>query len=246
MMTFSFLLPIWQTMPFGSRLAVLLRNAHDTAFAWIDSKTKEQSKPFPLQERAYKYELVALTKNKILFHQYDASVSIPVIIGLCAYNLSGELSWEVPFTQLLEVGASSIQVKFSAYGREENQILSLDTGDISAVFSPVPSTKIELPELYRQDSPHFKSFEMFLKRFEVKPHLGVEYLETERGIVLSFYERLEKGFRNHLWVIDNQQEVLEKVVLARHTKGLGQNTFWQQARKVWMIEERKIVRFFSV
>ncbi len=233
-------------MPFKSSLAVLLRDTQHTALAWMNAATKKQSDLFPLSEKTYKHELVAFTGEKILFHQYDSAASVPTIEGLCAYDLTGRLSWEVPFTQLLAVGATSVKVRFSAYGREEDQLLSSDTGEITAAFTAISPTKVKLPELYRQGSTYFESFELFLKKFGVKPRLGVEYLETDSGIVLSFYEARKNRFQNQLWHISDQQEIIEKVTLSESSKGLGKHTFWQQAGQIWLIEERKTVRCFSI
>lgn len=226
----SFAAPLWQIIPHTTknRVAILLRRGRKVAFTCLDFTTGRYTSPVPLPEKGQSYELVGfLKKNFFVFHRYDMEQSIPAPAALVVYDGKGGLCWELPFAQLLSVGEHYLEVQLSWQGRTLRQVLIPETGSETTHPSKAVPAQVTAPQFYGADSPYFEDFKTLLREFGQEPVLGVDYLEWQNAVFLSFYTRNDTTFRNHFWGIDEQKELFLQKVLYPNRKGRGQNTFWR-------------------
>lgn len=224
--------PIWQVMPHFSenKLALLLRKKHKAGFLIVLPEQQQQTALIPLPEEKGSLELVGFAEDVLLFHRYDKQSSLPEPVALLAYDITGNVRWTADFTRLRAVEGKQLHIERNWQGRQFEQRLDLQTGEEVAENSYIrerEAEKLHLPQLYRADSPYFPDFIELLRAFGQQPELGVEYLEWQQGIAISFYIRQKKRFRNELWLIDAQKDLLLQQTLVSEGKGIGQGTFWQ-------------------
>ena len=85
------------------------------------------------------------------------------------------------------------------------------------------------PTHYPEDSPHFPAIFNFLYRLiGIEAQKGIDYLEIDNKIVISYYIYSNKLFQNYLLVITHDRQILLNDLIAT-TEGIGIDTFTLQS-----------------
>jgi Domain of unknown function (DUF4905) len=85
------------------------------------------------------------------------------------------------------------------------------------------------PTHYPEDSPHFPAIFNFLYRLiGIEAQKGVDYLEIDNKIVISYYIYSNNLFQNYLLVIIHDRQILLNDLIAI-TEGIGIDTFTLQS-----------------
>jgi Domain of unknown function (DUF4905) len=85
------------------------------------------------------------------------------------------------------------------------------------------------PTHYPEDSPHFPAIFNFLYRLVgIEAQKGVDYLEIDNKIVISYYIYSNNLFQNYLLVITHDRQILLNDLIAT-TEGIGIDTFTLQS-----------------
>ena len=123
--------------------------------------------------------------------------------------------------------------------------LNLPSGEIT-VGIVVPETwpennPVDRPFLYRDEDAGFGTVSAFVKQYQDQTAvLGAEYLETNRGVGLSFYlAEGKQAFANWLWWLSPQGDLLHQECLGRGLSGIGQDTFWKYKDHLFYIKNKQ-------
>jgi hypothetical protein len=101
--------------------------------------------------------------------------------------------------------------------------------------------------MYREGEENFSWVGQFISKKLQKSISGlVEYVESERLIVISYYIRASDAFINECAFFDVAGDVLAIETLASKADQLALNTFLIQDQTVVMIKERKEVIFYEL
>lgn len=83
------------------------------------------------------------------------------------------------------------------------------------------------PFLYHEGTPYFITVHNYLStNFDHRPEGGVEYLEFNGKVVISYHIRNQNGLTNYLLVISESGVVLLNEKIADGLRGLGTDTFF--------------------
>ncbi|PWJ42733.1 DUF4905 domain-containing protein [Sediminitomix flava] len=174
--------------------------------------------------------VAAFNHGKLGIHIYDEEKSYPLPRDLVVMDVAtGDFSWNKEHVQLLDFTTDTAIVQDL---NEDNKHLFLDvqSGTELTNKTTIPSQKSDSPILnpieYVQENEHFQTFEKFLeKKFNHVPFKSIEYLETEKNLILSYYIKSGKILQQFLLVLTREGNVLYHEIIGKSEKGVGLDTF---------------------
>ena len=107
------------------------------------------------------------------------------------------------------------------------------------------NTIVKSPSFYPGTSEYFKTFELFVYGSIGKEIIktGVEYLEWNSDIIISFYCQ-EEGLANYLLVVNQNKNKRLVECLGTDLKGIGRDTFCVVNNKLIFVKNKKELNIY--
>ncbi|HSI89561.1 MAG TPA: DUF4905 domain-containing protein [Adhaeribacter sp.] len=187
----------------------------------------------------------------LLVHGYEKNSQTGRHTGLTAISEeSGKIAWQHP--ELIFKGLLDAEKLVAENLLGQLQEVKLTTGAIKPFAGTAAEAKartrefeLQRMEAFRFPVPYLPADQHFtLLREFIKEKTGylaeetIEYLENEKGIFLSFYARNSSVMANFLLVCSLSGQVLLQVCLESKVTGLGTDTFFIFAEKLFFIQEK--------
>ena len=103
------------------------------------------------------------------------------------------------------------------------------------------------PFQYLDGEPDFETVKNFLKsKFNRTPRLGVEYLEHEGHIIISYYAGDPAAFINCIALFNAQGDCLYEDEIGTNLKGIGVNTFFIVSDRLFFVKNRTELVTFRI
>lgn len=196
--------------------------------------------------------LEAAHRNLLLLHGFPAVKDTGRHLGITAVSAEkGTITWDIPDLTFLGLVSADELLAQNQSGR----LYSVDLATGAAEeFSPpaahakiaVQAFEIELgkkwlvPLPYSPADAHYPVLQQFIrKQTGLEAVQTIEYLETDRHIVLSFYATNHGVLANFLMVCSLSGELLLHICLEEKVAGLGSDTFFIFAQKLFFIQEKR-------
>ena len=221
---------IWNTA-FGNNTAVLEIRDEDTrqvSFSALDLQSGEILWQDLRPEKSWWLALVGVFEVYLILHKYSSQQK-PEPKGLLILSLqTGEILKKVDDWIFFNCQENILTV----YQMDENnmpiyQEIILENLNTDSLKPQL--TQNFSPTHYPEDSPHFPAIFNFLYRLiSIEAQKGVDYLEIDNKIVISYYIYSNKLFQNYLLVITHDRQILLNDLIAT-TEGIGIDTFTLQS-----------------
>ena len=195
----------------------------------------------------------------LLLHGYGKKQESGEHLGLQAIEAStGKTLWQDPELTFIGLFSETELLALNATGSV--QIVALATGKSHAFSGSFPeaqkdiqnfinqrSRAVQLPVPYLPTDAHYKLLQDFIFQKTGKAaERTIEYLETEKAIVLSFYSAMDSVLANFLVVCSAAGEVQAEVCLQEKSAGIGMDTFFIFADKLFFIQEKSALAAISL
>ncbi len=103
------------------------------------------------------------------------------------------------------------------------------------------------PFQYLEGEKDFETVKSFLKsKIETKPCLGVEYLEYEGYIIISYYSGDPAAYNNQLVIFNSSGECLYQEEIGTNLKGIGVNTFFMTSGYLFFVKNKTELVTFRI
>jgi len=103
------------------------------------------------------------------------------------------------------------------------------------------------PLYYTEESVHYQTFTDFLtKLVGIAPKGGIEYLEYHNRIFLSFNRMVEKKIQNMLFIMKDNGDIEQKIILNEESDGIGMGTFFVLDQSLWFVQGTHQLNVFSI
>jgi hypothetical protein len=195
--------------------------------------------------------LEELCNDILLLHGYGKEQENGEHLGLQAVEVTtGITLWQNPqltFIGLLsETGflafnaSGSVQKVNITSGKSEPYSGNLpEAQQVIKAFAEQRSKAVQLPVPYLPSDAHYKLLQEFIFQKTGKEAVKtIEYMETEKAIVLSFYAEKDSVLANFLVVCSAAGKVKREVCLQENSAGIGMDTFFIFAGKLFFIREK--------
>ena len=97
------------------------------------------------------------------------------------------------------------------------------------------------PIHYTAEDPHFQTIHTFLtQKFQLKPLKGLDYLEHDGKIIISFYLSDGNALRNLIYVLNEHGELIFEDMLDEKLTGIGISTFFVIANRLYYIKTKNL------
>ena len=178
--------------------------------------------------------------QQTIIHGFDQNQNI-LTKGVSIHDLQGEIVFTSP-DYLFELATKDMVLLTD----KDQQLLKLENN------KPEPlTTAIELDEIvnngilkpvhYPSEDPHFQTIDTFLnQKFKLKPLKGLDYLECDGKIIISFYLSDTNGLRNLLYVLDQQGKLIFEDIQDEKLTGIGMDTFFVIEKKLYYIKTKNL------
>ena len=186
--------------------------------------------------------LTAANENTVLLHTY-VNKGNPNHKNLLALDIfSGKVRWEVEEFSFFDWDDSEI-FGHSTKGELTQATIDIESGTLRESVWPTRPAKPDVdsvrPVRYLEGTPYFETVKEFMeKRTDYHPIRGVEYLEWNDFIAISFYADEEGNLANYLIVFSTDGEVLLEVKLGEKLSGLGTDTFFILSGCLFLIKNK--------
>ena len=240
----QFSAPVWNMVALQDILILETRNAtlQKVAFSALNFRKNEFLWLDQQLEESWWVSLTAVSENIVLFTIYIDRKN-PDRKGTLAYALDDlRLVWWNNDFSISEVYAHAVKGQAGRYGLK-HKILDIKNGEEMhslEAMSPVVSF-IQRPMQYAADSDHFNTVKTFLsEKLNLHPVSALEYLETDKNIIISCYIQIANGseLANFLIVMSRVGEVLLQVVLDQPVAGIGLDTFFLVDDLIFFIKNK--------
>jgi len=109
------------------------------------------------------------------------------------------------------------------------------------------SREVLSPLYYTEESTHYQTFTSFLKKLSgIEPTGGIEYLEYGERIFLSFNSMVEKKIQNMLFIIKDNGDIEQEIILNGESNGIGMGTFFLLDHRLWFVQDTHQLNVFSL
>jgi hypothetical protein len=195
----------------------------------------------------------------LLLHGYGKKQENGEHLGLQAIEvISGKTIWQNPELTFIGLLSETELLSLNASGAVQKVVLA--TGKSPALSESFPeaqkaiqdftarrSNAVQLPVPYLPTDPHYKLLQDFIfQKTSKAAENTIEYLETERSIVLSFYSEKDSVLANFLVVCSAAGEVQAEVCLQEKSAGIGMDTFFIFADELFFIQEKSALGAISL
>jgi hypothetical protein len=224
---------VWNTLsiPNTEQLIIEVRNEdkREASFSVLDVKQNKFAWRDKVFDESWWLGLTAASTDVLLLHVYQ-STDNPDEKGLLAWHIRDQkLLWKLDDFTFKYLDDKYL---YGSFTDDNSATLAIDlyAGKINENVHPTgilqENILLQMPFQYVDGNAHFETVKSFLtSKLEVMPILGVEYLEYEHLIFVS-YVVLEKSLANYLVVFSNEGALIFQEKLDDRIKGLGLDTFF--------------------
>ncbi|MFC5269882.1 DUF4905 domain-containing protein [Adhaeribacter terreus] len=232
-------------------LEIRQKEALQTAFWVIDTKTGNLLLKDHKPAERWWTGLENAVGGNLLLHGYSSNRETGKHLGITAVSEeTGETQWHKP--ELTYTGQNSETTVLVENGLGQIKEVVLETGVENDFFQDQGHAKkqvqafeekrsqaMQFPVPYLPTDAHYGLLQQFLKQKTGKrAEEQIEYLETGSHIVFSFYARNHSVLANYLVVCSSAGEVLLEICLEPEVAGIGLDTFFIFAAKLFFIQEK--------
>lgn len=191
-------------------------------------------------EEPWWINLSAVAGGLVLFTVYTETNN-PDQKSLVAYRLREQtIAWWRNDFSLTAVSGTAL-TGFSYKTGMKELILDGDTGQVMPVQNQLetPQNLMALrPFHYRAGDAGFDTIKAYLAgRFEGEPVHGMDYLEYDAFILISYYVR-EPELANHLLVLDTEGNVVMREKAGQNLSGIGVDTFFVLEGSLFFVKNK--------
>lgn len=225
---------LWNTLALPTKNIVFLELRDEERRLVSFSGLHYHSGTYLWKDRSYSerwwLSLLTASDEVLLLQRYHPDN--PDLRSLIALHAdSGEIRWSREEFTFERISGGRV---YGFTGTEIRSPGSLDlvTGNLMADNSLTDDVKNEIsgalrPFLYQERTPYFTTVRDFLStNFDHHPEGGVEYLEFNGKVVISYHIKTPDGLTNYLLVIRESGPVLLHEKMAVGLRGLGTDTFF--------------------
>lgn len=203
--------------------------------------------------------LVEITGGFLLLHGYSGKPEMGLHRGFSVIDVSnGSLVFD--FNDLTYKGLFSEKEALSTNILGHLVLVNLSTGERKSgfqdpaamlatmqVFENRRNEDLILPVSYLSADNHYKLLQDFIHQKTGRKAVNtLEYAETENAIVLSFYVVENEVLVNYLMACSVAGEVLLQVCLQKQAAGIGMDTFFIFAKKLFFLEEKSVIAAYQL
>lgn len=219
-------------VPASDLLVLEVRNEQrrEARFSALNIITNEFAWKDILFDESWWIGLTAATKKVLLLHVYQNTEN-PDVKDLLAWDIfKQQTRWRVANFSFGFVSADRIYGRFADDSGSEEVVIEAETGSFLENNTAEPAIEENIPIVkpfqYVEGTPYFETVKTFLHRtFNIVPMGGVEYLEEQSFIFIS-YHATQDSLVNNLIVLAADGSVLLHEKLGEGLKGLGFETFF--------------------
>ena len=211
-----------------------------TTFHLLDLKQVDIISSFhsPLDE--FFCGLDTYQNKQTIIHGFDQNQNI-LTKGISIHDLQGEVLFTSP-DYLFELATKEVVLVTD----KDQQLLKVEKN------TPVPLTNpIELDEVtsngtitpihYTAEDSHFLTIQTFLaQNFQLNPLKGLDYLEHDGKIIISFYLSVGNALRNIIYVLNPHGELLFEDIQDDKLTGIGISTFFVIENRLYYIKTKNL------
>jgi hypothetical protein len=224
---------VWNTLsvPDTDLLIIEVRNEdkREATFSVLDIRQNQFRWKDKIFDETWWIGLTAATPDILMLHLYQ-NTDNPDEKSLLGWHIQDQkLLWKLNDFRFNYLDDKYL---YGCFTNNDMEVLAIDfhTGEIDENVRPTNALKenimLQMPFQYVDGNVHFETVKSFLtSKLKVTPILGVEYLEYERLLFIS-YLVLEKSLANYLVVFTDEGELLLHEKLDDQLKGLGLDTFF--------------------
>jgi hypothetical protein len=216
--------------PEGNMLVLEVRDAEkkSVSFSALNYETAEFLWRDKNLEERWWVNASAVVDGVILFTAY-LDTNNPDKKAILAYSVNDlKLKWWNNDFSISHIRGNTVAGFASRMGLKELH-LDIATGKEKAKDESEGDRKVtglQKPAQYSEEMDHFQTVRTFLaERLNLIAVSALEYLETEKGIIISCYLQ-ENGLANYLLVLSTDGKVQLKEKLEGNVKGIGVDTFF--------------------
>lgn len=159
--------------------------------------------------------------------------------------LNGIGLWQLNGVAFIANDSKTITVQENQTGK----IIQLDLKSGESIAQPTTfntsTTTLQLPSSYLHDSSYFQTVASFLEnKLGYRPVMSIDYLETPKHIIISFYEQEHILHNQKLLILNRQGKLISEETLNTELKGTGTETFMLWQKKLIYVQEKQ--RLFMV
>ncbi len=255
---FSFTFPgnIWKIKPDAvtQMLALEVRKTEilQAGFYSVNIQTGKQTlENYQTKERWWT-GLEDACNGLLLLHGYEAIKDTGRHLGISAISATdGQLVWEAPeltFSGLLSAESllaenaegQLMEVELQTGKKQKYSFTKEHAKTAIKAFEKNRGNALTVPVPYLPADAHYPLLQDFIREKTGKEaSQTIEYLEQEEYIFLSFYAETNSILANFLMVCSAQGELLLDICLEPAVAGLGSDTFFIFAEKLFFIQEKK-------
>jgi hypothetical protein len=109
------------------------------------------------------------------------------------------------------------------------------------------NTMLHYPFQYHPEEEEFDTIKTFItQNINVSPEAGVEYMETDHNVIISYYIREDKMLSNFLLIIDLDGRILLNQKINTSASGIGRDTFFIFERKLVFITNNSSLYVYAI
>ncbi|NMM50543.1 DUF4905 domain-containing protein [Marinigracilibium pacificum] len=251
--SYTFKYPVWQTViGFPTNiLGIEVRGEgfDEVSYYLFDTDLNELS-PLTLNlDDPWWSRLAAISNGNIVLQEYSGEGN-PEVKRVEIFN-SGKKVAENNEVQFDYIDLTNGSLVFNSRNDDKNQFIfdhhenKFIPGDDD--YNQKQAEGLIFPVQYPEGTEYFNDINEFLSLKSIKPCVGaVEYLETERFILISGYERIDKFFKHKLYIFDEEGSLLKEILLEKAGKGLSKDPYFIFNGKLFVIEDKNTISIYAV
>lgn len=178
--------------------------------------------------------------KQTIIHGFDQNQNI-LTKGISIHDLQGDVLFTSP-DYLFEFATRETVLVTD----KDQQLLRLENN------TPIPlTTPVTLDEEnsngtisaihYTAEDRHFQTIHTFLKQnFQLNPLKGLDYLEHDGKIIISFYLSDGNALRNIIYVLNEQGGLVFEDIQDEKLTGIGINTFFVIENRLYYIKTKNL------
>ncbi len=214
--------------------------AKKTTFHLVDLKQVDIISSFhsPLDE--FFCGLDTYQNKQTIVHGFDQDQNI-LTKGVSIHDLHGEVLFTSP-DYLFEMATPEVVLLTD----KDQQLLKLEHNIPTPLTSPIELDEVLsngtiTPIHYTAEDPHFQTIHTFLvQKFQHMPLKGLDYLEHDGKIIISFYLSDGNALRNLIYVLNEHGELIFEDILDEKLTGIGINTFFVIENRLYYIKSKNL------
>lgn len=237
---------IWNTLadePAGLlALEVRDESVFNTSFSLFDYTANTFLFKSILLPEQWWVSLAGVSRHTVFVNRFMNKGGNPDQKSLIALDATlGNTRWEVESFSFFDMQEGDV-LGYRTKGDPQQAKIDLITGVLTECDwvprQPAARTERLRPAFYAEGSQHFETVKEFLKRTDYEIVKGVEYLEFNDWIIISFYADESAKLANYLLVFTREGSLALSAKLGENLAGLGTDTFFVLSGCLFLVQNK--------